>query len=64
MKMLVVIIMLCGQPDTIIVGKPGEAPRYNYADQMTRQEIRYLKKLSKDPSNEVWIVPDERNQCI
>jgi len=63
MKLLIIILLTCGQPDIAIVGKPGEAPQYNYFDNMSQSEFKYLDKKMHEKTTEIWVVPDNRGIC-
>lgn len=60
MKLLIIILMTCGQPDLVIV-KPQDGPVM--AAPYSEVDKRALQETIDMNNSEVWIMPDERGIC-
>lgn len=65
MKLIIFIIMVCGQPDTVAIVEQNRTPYFYYSEQL--QDNRAYqndlqRKLHREDST-VIVIPDERGMC-
>ncbi len=62
-KVIIVILMVCGQPDTVIVKRPNKVPTYTHSVTDPRAMEQLLKGVTDDNSV-VIVYKDDINICI
>lgn len=60
MKLLIIILVTCGQPDLVMMKPQGEPMQYAPYEKVDQ---RALKEEMETHDTEVWIVPNERGIC-